>query len=98
MKDGVTRGKHSHESLKQVIFCAHGSFDLILDSFDKRVTINMKSDDKAIYVDGRVWREMTNFSSDAVLIALSDRNYNLDRVIYDYNEFKSLIPKEKEKK
>ena len=94
VKKGESRGNHSHESLQQVIFCAHGSFDLILDSMDRKVVIGMKDDNKAIYVDGRVWRTMENFSEDAVLFALSDRNYELDRVIYDYDEFRSLVPVE----
>tara|TARA_A100001015_G_C14998652_1_gene717344 strand:+ start:436 stop:879 length:444 start_codon:yes stop_codon:yes gene_type:complete len=94
VKRGETRGNHSHASLKQVIFCAHGSFDLILDSLDKKVVINMNADNKAVYVDGRVWRRMENFSHDAVLFALSDRNYSRDHVIYDYGDFKALIPKE----
>ena len=93
VKNSETRGNHSHENLKQIIFCAHGTFDLTLDSLDKKVTIHMEADNKAVYVDGRVWRVMNNFSTDAVLFALSDRNYKDDNVIYDYEKFKYFIPK-----
>jgi dTDP-4-dehydrorhamnose 3,5-epimerase-like enzyme len=89
-----TRGAHSHRSLKQLILCVNGSFSLILDAGNKVDTILMTPDSPAVFVDGRVWREMKHFSDGAVMLVLCDREYEFDEVIRDYDLFKENLEKE----
>jgi dTDP-4-dehydrorhamnose 3,5-epimerase-like enzyme len=86
-----TRGFHSHKSLKQLIICLNGTLSLMLDSGIEVETISMSPDSPAVYVDGRVWREMHNFSDDAVLLVLCDREYRFDEVIREYDKFKKEL-------
>lgn len=85
------RGFHSHDDLKQVIFCLTGSFDIVLDTGISRETLTLKDDGICLYVDGRVWREMHNFSQDATMVVLCDREYKYDKVVRCYDEFKQLL-------
>jgi dTDP-4-dehydrorhamnose 3,5-epimerase-like enzyme len=81
------RGNHAHEELNQFILCVSGSFDIELDNGELKETYNMSNNGKGLFVDGLVWRTMSNFTSDAVMLVLCDRIYHDDRVIRDYNEF-----------
>jgi len=89
---GAERGFHAHKELKQVIMCLHGSFLLKFDDGSNATTIEMNcSANQSIYLDGRVWREMSNFSSDAVMVVLCDREYEYDEVVRDYEIFKNNL-------
>jgi hypothetical protein len=47
----------------------------------------------AIYTGEYVWHHFKDFSTDAILLALSSTNYNPDRSDYieDYEEYKKII-------
>lgn len=87
----ATRGMHSHEELKQLIICLSGSFEITLDNLKKKETLKMTSNNHSLYLDGKVWRTMSNFSQDALVLVLCDREYESDKVIRDYNEFRKII-------
>jgi dTDP-4-dehydrorhamnose 3,5-epimerase-like enzyme len=81
------RGDHAHEQLNQFILCVAGSFDIVLDNGKIKENYSMSNNGKGLFVDGLVWRTMSNFTSDAVMVVLCDRIYHDDRVIRDYDEF-----------
>ncbi|MGO4891640.1 sugar 3,4-ketoisomerase [Flavobacterium sp. W21_SRS_FM6] len=81
------RGEHAHEQLNQFILCVAGSFDIILDNGKVKETYSISNNGKGLFVDGLVWRTMSNFTSDAVMLVLCDRIYQDDKVIRDYDEF-----------
>ena len=88
VKAGSIRGKHSHQELKQLVLCLKGSFLLELDTGSEKCFFALSSDRATcVYVDGRVWREMSDFSEDALMLVLCDREYKNDRVIRDYEQF-----------
>lgn len=81
------RGKHSHKELHQVLLCLHGSVDVRLENFfgEKKYTLNDPS--VGLYVGPDNWREMSNFSNDAVLLVLASEKYNENDYIRDYDTF-----------
>ncbi len=91
IKDGAVRGLHAHKELKQIIVCIKGSFVLTLNNGDIKESISMVADNRCVFVDGRVWREMKGFSEDAVMLVLCDREYRFDEVIRDYAVFEKNI-------
>ena len=90
VKSGVIRGQQAHKNLKQLIVCLSGSFTIDLDSGLKKETFTMTSDCECLYLDGLVWREMRDFSTDAVMLVICDRKYENDEVIRDYIDFKKI--------
>jgi hypothetical protein len=82
------RGFHSHKELKQLILCLNGSFTIMLDDGSRCEEIKMRADNNCLFLDGRVWREMKDFSKDAVMLVLCDREYRFDITVRDYDEFK----------
>lgn len=87
---GVTRGLHAHRNLKQWVICVAGSLTLTLDDGQSRVSLELGRPHEAIEIDGLVWREMDNFSSDAVLLVLASRPWEPDDYIRDYAAFAEM--------
>ena len=85
---GAVRGLHAHKDLKQLYVCMSGSCDVYLDDGRQQQTISLTGPNEAIYFDGQViWREITNFSSGAVLLVLASELYDPDDYIKDYQSF-----------
>ena len=91
LKQDTVRGMHAHKELKQIIVCLNGSFTIDLDNGLECRSVDMKADEKCLYVDGKVWREMSNFSKHAVMMVLCDREYRYDEVVRDYTLFKENL-------
>ena len=88
---GVVRGKHAHKSLEQILICIHGSCKILLDNgFEKKV-VPLEKPYEGLYVANDMWREMYDFSDDAVLMVLASEWYSEKDYIRDYSEFCKYI-------
>ncbi|MDD6224192.1 MAG: FdtA/QdtA family cupin domain-containing protein [bacterium] len=87
VKKEIVRGNHSHKKLHQVLLCLNGSIDIRLENFfgEKKFTLNDPS--VGLYVGPDNWREMSNFSEEAVLLVLASEKYDEDDYIRDYDTF-----------
>lgn len=86
-KKGVTRGKHAHGSLKQLVVCTSGSCKFLLDDGMKKEVVLLSSPDVGLYIGTFIWREMFDFSSDCVLMVLASEHYDEKEYIRDYDKF-----------
>ena len=84
---GVVRGHHAHKSLEQILVCVSGSCGIRLDDGHEKKEIILDSPDKGLYIANNVWREMFDFSPDAVLLVLASELYDERDYIRDYDEF-----------
>lgn len=84
---GMVRGKHAHYKLKQVLVCVSGSCDIVLDDGKERKTVRLDTPSQGLFIDGFIWREMENFSKDAVLMVLASEHYEEADYIRDYDSF-----------
>lgn len=94
---GVIRGNHAHKSLKQILICISGSCKIKLDNGRETKVVSLEKPYEGLFVDNDMWREMYDFSEDAVLMVLASELYNESDYIRDYNEFLNYINKENEK-
>ena len=85
---GETRGGHAHKSLQQLIVAASGSFDVVLDDGKIKRTVNLNRPHFGLYIKSGIWRELSNFSSGAVLLVLASQPYDEEDYIRDYIKFK----------
>ena len=92
-KKNVTRGKHAHRKLKQVLVATSGSCDILLDNGYEQKTVRLDSPTKGLYVDSPIWREMSNFSDDCVLMVVANCLYDTSDYIRDYDEFLKSVGK-----
>lgn len=89
--EGVRRGFHAHKSLKQIMICVHGSCKVLLDNGIEKKIIYMETPYEGLYVPNNYWREMYDFSEDAVLMVLASEVYNEEDYIRNYEEFLKYI-------
>lgn len=97
-KKGVHRGFHAHKNLEQILICIHGSCDVLLDNGKEKKIISLEKPYEGLYVPNNMWREMYNFSKDAVLMVLASEPYIEEDYIRDYDEFLKFIGQDVAKK
>jgi dTDP-4-dehydrorhamnose 3,5-epimerase-like enzyme len=85
---GAQRGGHAHRQLKQFIIAAMGSFDVILDDGFEQERFHLNRSYYGLYVPTMIWRELDNFSSGSVCLALVSEHYDEEDYIREYDEFK----------
>ena len=87
---GVRRGFHAHKSLEQILVCIHGTCKILLDNGQE------KKPYEGLYIANNMWREMYDFSDDAVLLVLASDFYKEEDYIRNYDEFLKFVADEKE--
>jgi len=90
-KEGVRRGFHAHRTLEQILICIHGSCKVMLDNGIEKKIISLEKPYEGLYVAKDMWREMYDFSSDAVLMVLASEYYNEEDYIRDYDNFVKIV-------
>lgn len=93
--NGVHRGFHAHRALEQILICIHGSCKVLLDNGEEKKIISLEKPYEGLYISNDMWREMFDFSADAVLMVLASDYYNEDDYIRDYNVFLEEIANKK---
>ena len=84
---GVRRGFHAHKSLEQILICIHGSCKVLLDNGNEKKTVALEKPYEGLYISNDIWREMFDFSKDAVLMVLASDYYKEEDYIRNYDDF-----------
>lgn len=75
INDGMCRGGHAHKELHQIMVPISGSFNIkLFDGHNKKV-INLNSPSIGLYICPMIWRELFDFSSNAVCMVLASQRY-----------------------
>lgn len=85
--EGVRRGYHAHKSLEQILICIHGSCKILLDDGTEKEVVELEKPYEGLYVSNAMWREMFDFSPDAVLMVLASEYYDESDYIRNYDDF-----------
>lgn len=93
---GVVRGRHAHKTLQQILICIHGNCKVSLDNGKEKETILLEKPYEGLYVSNAMWREMYDFSPDAVLMVLASEEYREDDYIRDYETFLEFVNRNQE--
>lgn len=88
---GTRRGFHAHKKLKQVLVCVHGSCIIHLDDGREKAEVPLSDPNVGLLIESAVWREMHDFSKDAVLMVLASELYDEDDYLRDYDEFMAYV-------
>lgn len=91
--EGVRRGFHAHRNLEQILVCVHGSCKILLDNGTEKETVLLDKPYEGLYISNNIWREMYDFSPDAVLLVLASSLYDEADYIRDYDQFLEFIGK-----
>ncbi len=86
-------GTHCHKIEKEFFILVNGTCTAVIDQGKGLEEIKMEGPTSAFYVGEYVWHHFKDFSSDAVLLALSSTNYDPSRSDYieNYEEYQKVI-------
>lgn len=84
---GEKRGGHAYKKNEEFIVALSGSFDVVIDDGKERKTFSLNRSYYGLYVPNGIWREMNNFSTNAVALVLDSTVYDANDYIYNYTEF-----------
>ena len=89
---GTVRGKHAPKELKQVLVCLSGACTIVCEMPDGTISEHrLDWPDRALLIEGLVWREMKDFSKDAVLLVLASEHYTEEDYIRDYGLYRKIV-------
>ena len=87
---GEVRGGHAYRELQEIVIALSGSFDVQLSDGSKRRTISLNRSYTGIHIPGMIWRQLGNFSTNAVGLVLASAPYDESDYIRRFDEFKRL--------
>jgi dTDP-4-dehydrorhamnose 3,5-epimerase-like enzyme len=82
-----TRGGHAHRIENELFVCQKGSVTARLHDGRQWHEKRLDSPKDAVRVDNMIWHEFTDFSEDALLLAVTSTNYDTDDYIRDFDQF-----------
>lgn len=84
---GQKRAAHAHKDLQQLFIPIKGSFRLELDDGYTQKSIVLSRPSQALYIPPMIWRDIVDFSVDAVCLVLASDYYTEDDYYRDYDDF-----------
>ena len=81
----ITRGYHAHKNLHQVLICVNGSVKIRVKNSNAEEIIELNNAEEGLYIGPLIWREMFDFSADAVLLVLASEYYDESDYIRNYD-------------
>ncbi len=88
---GESRAGHAHRRLEQFIIAASGSFDVVLDDGTAKHRFSLNRSYFGLYIPPLIWREIENFSSGSVCLALVSEFYDESDYYREYSEFLAAV-------
>ncbi len=88
---GATRAGHALESCHQFLIATSGSFDVLVDDGAEKKSFQLNRSYYGLYVPPRIWREITNFSSNSICMVLASELFSEDEYYRDYERFVAKV-------
>lgn len=87
---GEIRGSHAFKEQQEFIVALSGSFDVVLHDGAEEQKYSLNRSYFGLYIPKMYWRRLENFSTNSLALIVSDKAYNQDDYIRDFEEFKIL--------
>lgn len=70
---GDIRGQHAHRLCHQFLICVHGKVEVTCDDGQEKRSFLLDSPLKGLHIPPSIWAEQRYFSSETMLMVLTDR-------------------------
>jgi hypothetical protein len=87
---GEIRGGHAFKEQQEFIVALSGGFDVILNNGEKELKFHLNRSYYGLYVPNKVWSSLENFSTNSLALVVSDKEYNEEDYVRDFEEFKKM--------
>ncbi|KEY18772.1 sugar 3,4-ketoisomerase [Kaistella antarctica] len=87
---GERRGSHAFKEQQEFIIALSGSFDVVLHDGQNEQKFTLNRSYYGLYIPKMLWRTLENFSTNSLALIVSDKSYDGNDYIRDFEEFKNL--------
>lgn len=87
---GETRGSHAFREQQEFIVALSGSFDVVLYDGENEMKFSLNRSYYGLYIPQMYWRKLENFSTNSLALIVSDKHFEENDYIRDFEEFKTL--------
>lgn len=84
---GEMRGGHAFKEQQELIIALSGSFEVIIDNGLNKQTFSLNRSYYGLYLPPGLWRQMVNFSTNALALVLSSTVFSEEDYIREYQIF-----------
>ena len=86
-KPGVARGAHANRNSEFLLIPINGSCKVKITDSKNTEIVELNTPHQALYLDKMLWKEMYDFSYNAILLVLTNTYYDENEYIRNYDEF-----------
>jgi dTDP-4-dehydrorhamnose 3,5-epimerase-like enzyme len=86
---GAIRGGHAFKEQEEFLICISGSVDVVVHDGVEKNTYSLNRSYYGLYIPKMLWRHLENFSTNSVVLALSNTKYDPTDYIRDFEDFKN---------
>lgn len=87
---GEIRGSHAFKEQQEFIVALSGSFDVVLDDGENQEKFSLNRSYYGLWIPKMYWRRLENFSTNSLALIVSDKSYDANDYIRDFEEFRNL--------
>ncbi len=84
---GIARGGHAEKNNEELIIALSGAFEIIIDDGKRSRTFVLNRSYYGLYIPKGLWREIKEFSTNALALEFGSIPYTADDYIRDYDSF-----------
>lgn len=87
---GEQRGSHAFKEQQEFIIALSGSFDIVLNDGEKEERFTLNRSYYGLYIPKMLWRTLENFSTNSLALIVSDKSFDEQDYIRNFEDFKKL--------
>ena len=91
---GVARGGHAEKNNEELIIALSGAFEIVVDDGTKSKTFVLNRSYYGLYIPKGLWREIKEFSTNALALEFGSIPYSANDYIRDYEFYKEYVKSE----
>ena len=84
---GIARGGHAEKNNEELIIALSGAFEIVVDDGEKTKTFTLNRSYYGLYIPKGLWREIKEFSTNALALEFGSIPYSADDYIRDYESY-----------
>jgi len=90
-RPGTARGSHANRNSQFLLVVISGSCNVKIDNGIEQSVITLNRPNQALWLEKMVWKEMYDFSYNAILLVLSNEKYDEKEYIRDYADYQLIL-------
>lgn len=87
ISDDVKRAEHANRKSEFIFICLSGSALVTVDYGNEKEQFVLNNPSIGLYIPKMLWKDISNYSKDCVMLILSNEYYDSSEYIKDYNEY-----------